>query len=441
MTPRLANAETVAGLTADVRSGRADPRRLCEAALAAAAAAGGVFWELDGDRAQADAAAVVRLLRTATKLPALGGVPVAVKDAFAVSGLGQHLGLARVLASARDAVAVTRLREAGAIVIGTTAMDQLAWTMTGQAPGYRAYDNPVAPGRSPGGSSGGAAAAVAAGVVPLALAADSAGSVRVPAAWCGVVGFKPSFAAIELDGCAPLAPCLDTAGIIARRVEDCRLGFAVLSSAQPEPPRDVPDPRVGIPTALIAASGCDRDVLAGWTSTLERLSSTRLVLREVSAPPPTRGIGAVFAANLASRWGEVLDSEPQDLVAPDVRAGVEYGRSLTAVDYLRAGDALAAARRQAASLFAEVDVLALPTAPILPPPLHRPAPVGLASALTRPWSVFGWPAITIPCATRVLIGCGVQLIARPGDDMRLLSWARDLEGLIRDGPTVTWSRA
>ena len=142
----------------------------------------------------------------------------------------------------------------------------------------------------------------------------------------------------------------------------------------------------------------------------------------------------MFAANLASRWGDVLEQEPHDLVDPDVRVGVEHGRSLTASDYLRACDALAAARRTATSLFAEVDVLALPTATILPPPLDKPAPVSVASALTRPWSAFGWPAISIPCATRVLSGCGFQLVARPGDDMRLLSWASELEDVIRDGP-------
>ena len=220
--------------------------------------------------------------------------------------------------------------------------------------------------------------------------------MRVPAAWCGVVGFKPSFGAIDLDGCAPLAPCLDTAGIIAREVDDCRLAFTALSSAQPEPPEDVAAPRVGVPTELIATAGCDAEVLAGWTSTLDRLRSARVALREVSAPPRIRGIGAVFAANLASRWGDVLDAEPQDLVDPDVRRGVEYGRGLTASDYLRACDALAAARRNATSLFAEVDVLALPTAPILPPPVDEPAPVSVASALTRPWSALGWPAISDP---------------------------------------------
>ena len=124
----------------------------------------------------------------------LGGVPVAVKDNYEVAGVPSTLGLAAPLARApsTDAEAVARLRGAGAIVIGTTAMDQLAWSMNGTAPDRPELENPAAPGRVTGGSSGGSAAAVAAGIVPVALGSDTAGSVRVPAAWCGVLGFKPT---------------------------------------------------------------------------------------------------------------------------------------------------------------------------------------------------------------------------------------------------------
>ncbi len=436
---------TLSTLTSEVRRGQADPRDIAAAALTAAAAAGGVFWELTADRARADAGSLHALLRENARPGPLCGVPVAVKDAFAVGGLPQHLGLTRTVVSVHDAAAVGTLRDAGAIVIGTTAMDQLAWTMTGQAPGYPRCENPLLPGHLPGGSSGGAAAAVAAGVAPLALAADSAGSVRVPGAWCGVVAFKPSFGAIDLDGCAPLAPPLDTAGILARGVDDCRLAFATLSdggaaravrSAGAVRPAGAVGPagadsrRVGIPAAMVAATDCEPALLAAWTRTLERLDSARIEMRDVDSPPQVRGVGAIFAANLAASWGDRVDAEPPDLVSPDVRAGVDFGRSLTATDYLRASDALAGARRLAPSLFGDVDVLILPTAPILPPPLDQPAPVSVASAFTRPWSAFGCPSISLPCAVREISGCGVQLVARPGEDARLLSWARELEDLI-----------
>jgi aspartyl-tRNA(Asn)/glutamyl-tRNA(Gln) amidotransferase subunit A len=411
-----------------------DPRQAAEAALSAAAASGGVFWELAGERALEDASGALGRRSDERGTRPLAGVPVAVKDAFAVAGVPQHLGLTRTVVSDRDAVAVARLRDAGAIVIGTTAMDQLGWTMTGQAPGFPRYENPVAPGHCPGGSSGGAAAAVAAGIVPLALAVDSAGSARLPAAWCGVVGFKPSFGAIDLDGCAPLAPCLDTAGIIARRVEDCRRAFVALSGAQREAPADRAAPRVGVPTPLIAATDCDRQVVAAWKAALELMRGAGWTVREVSAPPPVRGIGAIFAANLAARWGDVLAAEPRELVHPEVRAGIEYGRGVSVRDYLDACDRLAAARREAPSLLAEVDVLALPTAPVVPSPLDDPAPVNVVSAFTRPWSAFGWPAITIPCGAGERAGCGIQLVARPGDDLRLLAWASALQAVMPTAP-------
>lgn len=427
----------LASLTSDVQRGQADPREIAAAALTAAAAANGTFWELAADRAEADAASLHAVLRGDGSPGPLCGAPVAVKDAFAVRGLPRHLGLAaRAVLSDDDAAAVRALREAGAIVIGTTAMDQLAWTMTGQAPGYPRCENPLLPGHSPGGSSGGAAAAVAAGIAPLALAADSAGSIRVPGAWCGVVAFKPTFGAIDLDGCAPLAPPLDTAGLLARGVDDCRLAFAALSAGDASRPAgqllaEGSGPlRVGVPAGVIAATDCEAAVLAAWERTLERLDGERIEIRDVGSPRQVRGVGAIFAAHLAASWGDRVDAEPPDLVNPEVRAGVDFGRSLTATDYLRASEALAAARRLAPSLFGDVDVLILPTAPILPPTLEQPAPVSVASAFTRPWSAFGCPAISLPCAVREVSGCGAQIVARPGDDLRLLGWAGELEALI-----------
>jgi aspartyl-tRNA(Asn)/glutamyl-tRNA(Gln) amidotransferase subunit A len=190
--------------------------------------------------------------------------------------------------------------------------------------------------------------------------------------------------------------------------------------------------RVGIPAGMIEATECEPALLAAWKRTLERLGHAGIEICDVSSPPQVRGAGAIFAANLASRWGDLVDAEPPDVVSPDVREGVDFGRSLSATAYLRASEALAEARRRAPSLFRDVDVLILPTAPILPPPLERPAPVSVTSAFTRAWSMFGCPAISLPCAVHEVSGCGVQLVARPGDDMRLLSWARQLEELIAD---------
>ncbi|HWJ50912.1 MAG TPA: amidase family protein, partial [Solirubrobacteraceae bacterium] len=219
-------------------------------------------------------------------------------------------------------------------------------------------------------------------------------------------------------------------------VDDCRLAFAALSAGGAAPPARAvratggDAPRVGIPAGMIAATDCEPALLAAWNRTLEHLDGERIEVRDVGSPPHVRGVGAIFAANLAARWGDRVDAEPPDLVSPDVRAGIDFGRSLTATDYLGASEALAGARRLAPSLFGDVDVLILPTAPILSPPLEQPAPVSVASAFTRPWSAFGCPSISLPCAVRDVSGCGIQVVGRTGEDVRLLSWARELEDLI-----------
>ena len=334
-----------------------------------AAASGGAFREL-ASGAEADTEAALDLPRDERNAATLVGVPSAVKESFAVRGLRQHLGLSRVVLSDRDAAAVTRLRRAGAIVIGTAAMDQLAWTMTGQAPGFprcETHSPPDAVPRGPGRRSRGC------GTRHRAARAGNGlrGIGGVPAAWCGVVGFKPTFGAIQLTGSAPLAPALDTVGIRARHVDDCQLAFSALSPTRPRAAEDGASPRLGIPAGFIAAADCECAVRAAWATALERLTSCKAELNEVGAPPRTTGIGALLAANLALRWGDIVDAEPPERIHPDVRIGVDHGRRLTVSDYLVADDALAAARRQATSMFAEVDLLVMPTVPILASPLKQ----------------------------------------------------------------------
>ena len=163
---------------------------------------------------------------------ALAGVPVAIKDLMSVAGFVQTNGTARVASAApasEDALAVARLREAGAIIIGTTNLHELAYGITSDNPHFGRVVNPRHPAHSPGGSSGGSAAAVAAGIVRIAVGTDTAGSIRIPAACCGVVGFKPSFDAVPRDGAQTLGASLDHVGPIAASVGDAALAFSVLA--------------------------------------------------------------------------------------------------------------------------------------------------------------------------------------------------------------------
>jgi Asp-tRNA(Asn)/Glu-tRNA(Gln) amidotransferase A subunit family amidase len=303
---------------------------------------------------------------------------------------------------------VARLRGAGAIVIGTTAMDQLAWSMNGTAPDRPSLENPAAPGRVTGGSSGGSAAAVAAGIVPVALGSDTAGSVRVPAAWCGVLGFKPTRGLISLRGVAPLARSLDTAGVLTRSARDQLAVLQVLAGI--DLPGPLPPPRCAVVSDGVSWFDEVVDVFAG--------TDWRLTKRGPTWPRPR--LSRILAWEFAASWGDRLSPEQ---VTADVWAGIERGRGLDADDVRADRGALVASERAARRLFEDASLLITPTVPGPAPALGHEVSVPDASRSTRLLSGFGWPCISVPCGT--VDGCpvGVQLVAAPGDDVRLLGWA------------------
>jgi Asp-tRNA(Asn)/Glu-tRNA(Gln) amidotransferase A subunit family amidase len=360
----------------------------------------------------------------------LASAAVGVKDCFDVEGLPTTIGIppAGEPSPARfDSAAVRRLRKAGARVVGKTAMDQLAWTMSGQSPGFPPCRNPFAPTRMPGGSSSGSAVAVAAGLVRIAIGTDSGGSVRVPAAWCGVVGFKPTFGAIPLTGCAPLAPSLDTGGVIARSVGDCALAVSVVAgdARLADPPAAVRGLRVGL---LEDAFEGDASVNI-CRSALDEWAENGAILRPVDLGWHRRALGDVYAAEFATGWGSRVDLHP-DLFSVEVRAGVEAGRRVTRVEYLTALSNLEVRRIEALAAAAEVDFVASPTVPLLPPPLGNPDPTRAAGRNTRIFNGLGWPAISLPCGFLDGLPVGLQLAAVPGQDARLLAAAAQLEEIL-----------
>jgi Asp-tRNA(Asn)/Glu-tRNA(Gln) amidotransferase A subunit family amidase len=405
-----------------VRTGRSPASELCETALERAATAPGIFWSIDADRARADAAAIDADRADGRALGPLAGVPIAVKDSYAVAGVAATLGLGTPLADGgcadRDAEAVARLRGAGATVIGTTAMDQLAWSMNGTAPDRPPLENPAAPGHVTGGSSGGSAAAVAAGIVPVALGSDSAGSVRLPAAWCGVLGLKPTHGLVSLRGVAPMAPSLDTAGILARSVRDLTAVLQVLAGV--DDPGPVPPPRCAVLTDGIGWFDTVVDTLAGTDWQLVQR------LRELPAPR----LGRILAAELADSWGDRLTPAQ---VSADVWAGIERGRGLDAAAVHQDRDALALAERDARRLFDEVSVLITPSVPYPAPPLGHEVSIADATRYTRTLSAFGWPCVSLPCGTIDGGPVAIQLAAAPGADASLLVWAQQLVAVLHPG--------
>lgn len=415
-------ADDAVAIATAVRKRRLSAVESCTAALERAAADElGALWELAAESALAAANALDRRLHRGEDAGPLVGVPLAVKDCFDVAGLPTTCGVAslpRPAPPTDDAAAVALLRRAGAIVIAKAAMHQLAWGMSGQAPGFPPCRNPVDPARQPGGSSSGSAAAVGAGIVPLALGTDAGGSVRQPAGWCGVVGFKPTLGLVPLAGCAPMAPSLDTCGVIARSVDDCELGFAALTGRPPGERLD--GLRVGVLADLLDSS--DEQVAAAVDGALRTWSTGGATLVPFELPVERRILGPIYAAELAAGWGARVDSDP-GAFGPDVHAGIAAGRQVAAVDYLAATETLARLRRDAARRLAGVDVVACPTAPVTAPLLAAPDDVTLAGRHTRIFNALGWPSISIPCGTAAGLPVGLMLAGRAGGDDLVLAAA------------------
>jgi aspartyl-tRNA(Asn)/glutamyl-tRNA(Gln) amidotransferase subunit A len=356
------------------------------------------------------------------------GTPVAVKDLLDTAGLTTTYGSALFAdhVPAESAAAVLRLEAAGYAVAGKTNLHEFAYGISSQNPHFGTVPNPAAPGRLAGGSSGGSAAAIAAGEVELALGTDSAGSIRIPAAWCGVVGFKPTYGLVPVDGCFPLAPSWDVVGPMASTVEGCE---ELLRSLAPE-----------YASNRLLQALSELEVGVAWLERADPLVRAR-VSEAAALFPSARPLELPLAPrNRADFMREAADVHRalfpgnEELYGENVRGKIE--RSLRVTD----GEAAVAARESAeyrerfAAAIDGVDIVVTPTVPCVAPPadadeleLRLPA-----TELTYPFSLLGWPALALPCGlAEDGLPASVQLAARPGDDARLLAAGRLLASLLR----------
>jgi aspartyl-tRNA(Asn)/glutamyl-tRNA(Gln) amidotransferase subunit A len=286
---------------------------------------------------------------------------------------------------------VLRLERAGAVAIGKTAMDPLAWSTHGQAPGHPPCLNPLDPRLSPGGSSSGSAVAVAAGLADIGLGTDVAGSVRVPAAYCGIVALKPGLGAIPLEGCLPLAPSFDLVGVMARSVKACATAYEALSGSHLDP--DAPIARAAVLTDLMDEA--DDPVADLCRRAVRRLERSGLGLEPIVLRWRAEGFGLVLAVELARAWGEQADAEPERF-PPQILRAIERARGVAPDRYGDAMGALSQVRRELGRRLGGHDVLLCPTVAHRVPTLEAEE-VGSSTRFTRIFNALGWPALSVPC--------------------------------------------
>ena len=415
-------------LAQDFCTGRQSASKIIQAALEAAHNdQTGAFWHILDDRALTRAQKLDTEHGHNKDLGPLAGVPFVAKDCFDIACVPTSCGikdLADLGIPEQDSKAISLLEEAGAILIGKTSMDQLAWGMKGEALGFPRIKNPAAPTRMAGGSSGGSAAAVANGIVPIALGTDAGGSIRQPASWCGVVGFKPTLGAISVSGCMPMAPSLDTIGVISRTVTDQQLTARALNIELKG--ESIDSLKVGVLTN--AFNDAESETKKACEEALEQWRESGAILKEIELPWTRRGLSKIYAAELAASWLGIIDSNDIRLL-PKVREGLEYGAKVSTPTYIKTIQQLHRIRAEAREEFRGIDIVAGPTSPIAAQPLADPDPTKLAGRNTRVFNGLGWPAISIPLHTDSY-PVGIQLASLPGQDKQLLQSAQSLVGLL-----------
>ena len=376
----------------------------------------------------------------------LAGVPVGVKDLMSVQGYPLTAGTKAIEAriQQRDAPVVARLRAAGALIVGTTNLHELAFGINSANPHFGHVQNPRYPGHIPGGSSGGSAAAVAGGLAAIAVGTCTGGSIRQPAACCGIVGFKPTYDAVPREGVYPLAWSLDHIGPITRSVADAAIAFEVMAglpehsmlpAARPSAPR-IMKPRKFFYEML------DDPVREAMESALARLRAAGGMIGEVDVPgielAPGIQLITIASEGAQSNW-ELLAHHGAKL-GEDVRLRLETGQFYLAVDYIKAQQLRNQVRQAMIDSFADADVMIIPAMPVLPPKNGTVTvelggkTMHVAPTLTRftsPINFCGFPALSMPCGTsRSGLPVNLQVVGRPGADATVLRVARWCEQVL-----------
>lgn len=386
-------------------------------------AAIGAYAEIDVHGALRQAEESDQRRRNGYGLSALDGIPMAVKANLAVAGMEWSAGIAarRGRVAPADAAAVARLRALGVVVIGTTNLAEAAIGAVTDNPIFGATSSPAAPGHHAGGSSGGSAAAVASGMAAIALGSDTMGSIRIPAAFCGVVGWKPSPGLIPVEGLVPLSEQLDTVGVLTRTASDLR--FVALESGWIDGAPPAPD-RLSVPVDLLER--CDTAVIERFRAALEGVPTKDVVLGIDPEEVRRAGLLMVEVGALAFHRDD-LAADPAGF-SRRLRTLLAYAESASPEKVERARLRLEGCRRQVEATLHEVGILALPAVPVTPPPLLEPEWAGLAD-------LTAFVNAARCCATVIPVPgpggpVGLQLVMNTGMDATLLPKSVMLEAAV-----------
>jgi aspartyl-tRNA(Asn)/glutamyl-tRNA(Gln) amidotransferase subunit A len=395
------------------------------------------FITLTAEEALREAEALDADLAAGRDRGPLHGIPIAHKDLYYTAGVRTTNGT-RIFADfvpEHDAVSVAHLRRAGAISIGKLNMHEMAYGITSTNPHYGPVRNPHNRERIPGGSSGGSGAAVAAGVVFAATGSDTGGSIRIPASFCGTVGFKPTFGAISTEGCFALGRSLDHMGPLTRTVEDAALMVAGMGGASMDV---VPDARVriGIPDNFFL-DRVQPDVLAAVEEAGRRATADGATVKRLRVPDPEGLFSAARTILLAEAATVLVPGEqPRHEFGSDTLALLDTGAKVYATEFIRAKQLGERLRASWAALFEEIDVLLIPSTPTTAPRIGQStiAISGkeedtrlLTTRCCRGINLLGYPAISIPAGKDASgLPIGVQIVGAWGQDARVLGVAAAL---------------
>jgi aspartyl-tRNA(Asn)/glutamyl-tRNA(Gln) amidotransferase subunit A len=399
---------------------------------------------VDTARAAADAADARS--KEGKTLGPLDGVIVSIKDLFDVAGEVTRAG-SRVLAeegkpATADAPVIQRLRAAGAVIVAKTNMSEYAFSGVGANPHYGTPGNPTDRARVPGGSTSGGGVAVADGMCEIAIGSDTGGSTRIPAALCGIVGWKPSRQRVPTEGAFPLSFTLDSIGPMARTVEDCAVTDAIMAGETPKllEPASLGGLRMGVLQGM-PFDGMEETVSAAYADALAALGKAGAKLSDENVPliaemVQVNSVGGFAPPEAFAIHRDRLKRRGQD-IDPNVRARIERAASMSAVDYVEMSQARRRLIRAMDARLAGLDVLMMPTTSVVAPLISEvasPEAFGRKNMMllrnTSMVNFFDLCAISLPLPRRNGLAVGLMLIARNGDDHRLFRIAAAVEQLF-----------